>query len=83
MAEIRCLEQFTALRVDLFAQSKGKTVEDFFLTFKDNGDCYFLDEDNGIYSCRIYKTRPEICKRYPATTKQKSFCSKHMNGYCL
>ena len=82
LAEVRSLEEFTKLRIDAFAESKGKSIADYFLTFKENGDCYFLDEENGIYSCRVYETRPEICERYPSTTKQKTFCSEHMNAFC-
>lgn len=30
------------------------------------GACVFLKEsDDGIYSCSIYKHRPEVCRQYP------------------
>ncbi|MBI4440106.1 YkgJ family cysteine cluster protein [Candidatus Woesearchaeota archaeon] len=34
------------------------------LARKQNGDCIFLEKDK-IYSCRIYPSRPEACRKYP------------------
>jgi len=44
----------------------GKAVEEYFLQFQKNGDCFFLNENNGSYSCSVYEIRPEICKNYPS-----------------
>lgn len=46
--EIDALEKFTGLRSDVFTHSNGKAVEGYFLKFKENGDCYFLNVNNGI-----------------------------------
>ncbi|MBN1385434.1 YkgJ family cysteine cluster protein [Candidatus Woesearchaeota archaeon] len=30
-----------------------------------DGRCVFLEEKNGLYSCRIFDIRPKICRQYP------------------
>jgi len=72
--EIHALEQATALHLGVFTIPKGKAVEEYFLQFQANGDCFFLHENNGSYSCGVYEARPEICKNYPAKPKQKEAC---------
>lgn len=72
--EIDVLERATTLHLDAFTNSKGKAAEGYFMQFQANGDCYFLDEENGGYSCGVYEARPGICKKYPSKPKQKEAC---------
>ena len=73
-SEVDAIEKVTGLHSDVFAISKGRAVEEYFLQFQENGDCFFLNENNGCYSCSIYEARPGICKKYPSSLKQKEFC---------
>lgn len=72
--DISSLEQLTALHVTLFTHAKGKAIEEYFLQFKKNGDCLFLNEESGNYSCGVYEARPGICKKYPAHPIQEELC---------
>lgn len=63
--EINLLEQTTKLHFEVFTNPMGKEVEEYFLQFQKNGSCFFLNENNGDYSCSVYETRPELCKNYP------------------
>ena len=80
--DIAALETFTGLRFDAFTNPKGKAVEEYFLQFKDNGDCVFLNEKNGRYSCGVYEARSGICRAYPATPIQNDACHANRAG-CL
>ena len=73
--DINSLEKATKLYFDVFTNPIGKVIEGYFLQFQKNGDCFFLKEHNGSYSCSVYETRPEMCKNYPSKPKQKEFCS--------
>ena len=73
--EINSLELFTGLHFAISVNSKGVAFEGYLLQFKENGDCFFLNENNGRYSCSVYEIRPEICKNYPSNIKQQEFCS--------
>ena len=72
--EISTLWQLTKLHSDVFTYQKDKIAEEYFLQFKENGDCFFLIEDNGCYSCSIYESRPGICKNYPSNPRQEETC---------
>jgi Fe-S-cluster containining protein len=72
--EIYSLKQLTGLHSDVFTNKKGKIVEEYFLQFQENGDCFFLNENNGSFSCTVYEARPEICKNYPSKPTQIDFC---------
>ena len=72
--EINALEQISGLHCDVFAYPTGKVVEGYFLQFQGNGDCFFLNENNGIFSCRVYEARPGICKKYPTKPREKGIC---------
>ncbi len=72
--EINELEKFTGLRFDIFTNPKGKAVEEYFLKFKENGDCYFLNGNNGNYSCGVYEARSGICRNYPSDRSQNEVC---------
>lgn len=72
--EIDSLEDQTGLQSDLFTNRKGEGADEYFLQFKENGDCIFLDENHGRFSCSVYGARPEVCEIYPSETTQKDFC---------
>ena len=72
--EIIQLEETTGLCFDVFTNPKSETGEGFFLQFKEDGDCFFLNEHNGEYSCGVYDARGAICRNYPSKPKQKEAC---------
>ncbi len=73
--EINSLEHLSGLHFNMFTNPTGKAIDNYFLQFQENGNCFFLNEDHGIYSCGVYEARPEICKNYPSETKQKEVCN--------
>ena len=55
-------EEVDFVERDSFLQSQNKKI----LRKKKNGWCVFLQRNKkGIYSCKIYEHRPEVCRRYP------------------
>jgi len=80
-SEINTLEQLTELHFDVFTNPKGKAVEEYFLQFQENGDCFFLNENNGNYSCNVYESRPVICKNYPSKPQQKEVCEANRGKF--
>lgn len=76
--DIKSLEQLTELHSDLFTNQKEQAEEEYFLQFKENGDCFFLNNKKGSYSCGVYGARPGICKKYPSEPLQKKTCNAHM-----
>ncbi|MBN1224174.1 MAG: YkgJ family cysteine cluster protein [Candidatus Aminicenantes bacterium] len=72
--EVRELENLTGLTFVLFAIPKSEGVEEYFMQFKENGDCFFLNENNGDYSCSAYEARSEICRKYPSTPSENQVC---------
>jgi len=82
--EIEALEKFTGLRFDVFTDPKGNAVDEYFLKVKENGDCCFLNVNNGIYSCAVYEARGAICRNFPSDPSQHKFCDankkKHLNN---
>jgi len=72
--EIIELEKVTGLPSDDFSNRKGRAVEEYFLDFKENGDCIFLNEKNGEYSCGVYEARSVICRTYPAKKSETDVC---------
>ncbi len=75
--EINDLELESALHADLFTHAKGAVIDGFFLQFKKNGDCFFLDEKNGDFFCAVYTARPGICQKYPSLPLEKATCRHH------
>ena len=73
--EIKALEKFTGLSFEVFTNPKGKAIEEYFLKFKENGYCYFLNTNNGNYSCDVYEARADICRNYPSEPCQNEACS--------
>ncbi len=73
--EIKVLEKHTGLPFDVFTNPKGKAVEEYFLKFKENGDCYFLNSNDGNYSCGVYEARAGICRKYPSDPNQNEACN--------
>ena len=80
-SEIQSLEKATGLHPDVFTNQKGTEVEEYFLQFKENGHCFFLDEKDGSFSCSAYEARPDICKNYPAEPIQKDTCKANMEKF--
>jgi Fe-S-cluster containining protein len=72
--EIVVLEEATGLDADVFTNAKGKVVEEYFLQFQENGNCFFLNENNGCFFCSVYEARPEACRKYPSKPIQKKTC---------
>jgi Fe-S-cluster containining protein len=73
--EVRELEKLTGLSADIFSTRKNEAGEEYFLNFKENGDCFFLNECNGDYSCGVYESRGEVCRRYPSMPSQIDVCN--------
>ena len=71
----------TGLHLDVFTNLKGKVGDGYFLQFKENGDCFFLNENNGIFSCDVYEARPAICKNYPSKPIQKDHCDTNREKF--
>ena len=72
--EVFELEKMTGLPSGDFSNQKGRAVEEYFLDFKENGDCIFLNEKNGEYSCGVYEARSVICRMYPAKKSETDVC---------
>jgi Fe-S-cluster containining protein len=72
--EIYEIEKLTKLPSNFFMNQKGEAGEEYFLQFKENGDCFFLNENNGDYSCGVYEARSKICRNYPSKPKQTEVC---------
>ncbi len=75
--EIKLLEQISGLNSEAFIHTKEENNKEYFLQFQKNGDCFFLTQNNGNYSCCVYKARPDICKNYPSTPEQYKVCNAH------
>ena len=80
--DIAALEKFTGLSSEAFADPKGTTVDEYFLKFKNNGDCYFLGENDGDFSCGVYEARSDICRSYPSKPSQDAACDANQK-MCL
>lgn len=72
--EIYELGKLTGLPFDVFTDQKGEAVEEYFLQFKENGEWFFLNENNGDYSCGVYEARSGICRNYPSKPSQNEVC---------
>ena len=72
--EIETIEDFTGLHFSKFTYLIGTNGEGRFLKFKENGDCVFLNRDEGTYSCLIYDARSKVCREYPSNQKQNETC---------
>ncbi len=75
------LEYATGLHFNDFTNQKGKGVEEYFFKFQENGDCFFLNEKDGSYSCAVYGARPGICKNYPSKPGQKKACDANREKF--
>jgi len=76
--EINELGKVTGLRFEVFTNPKGLAVEEYFLQFKENGDCFFLNEKKGDYSCGVYEARSGICRNYPSNPRQNEVCDANI-----
>jgi Fe-S-cluster containining protein len=72
--EINALEKLSGLPFEVFTYPKGEAVEEYFLKFKENGDCYFLNANKDNYSCGVYEARAGICINYPSDPSQNEAC---------
>ena len=81
--EVSALKHATGLDSEVFADSRDTTVDEYFLQFKENGDCFFLIEHNGSYSCGAYAARPAICRSYPSEARQHQVCSDNKQQFIL
>lgn len=79
--EINSLEKLTGVSAEVFTNSKGKEIEEYFLQFQDNGYCFFLNENKGSFSCSVYEERPGICKNYPSNPIQKDVCDANKEKF--
>ena len=79
--EINLIEQLTGLSLNDFTNQKEKVVEEYFFKFKENGDCFFLNESDGSYSCAVYEARPSICRNYPSEPIQKENCNANAQSF--
>jgi Fe-S-cluster containining protein len=75
--EIRELKKLTGLPYEIYSGRIDEAGEEYYLTFKENGDCFFLNENNGDYSCRVYESRSEICRNYPSMPSQNDVCNSN------
>lgn len=73
--EVYELGKLTGLPSDVFANQKGEAVEEYFLKFKKNGNCFFLNESEGDYLCSVYEARSKICRDYPSKPCQHKVCN--------
>jgi len=74
--DVKALEEKTGLHRDVFSNQKGEAVDEYFLGFQKNGSCFFLNENNGGYSCGVYEARPKVCRNYPSNPRQEEFCGR-------
>lgn len=72
--EIASIAEFKQLKPKQFINSKGPKIDGYFLKYKKNGDCIFLNTATSNFFCEIYEVRPKICKDYPSNYKQNEFC---------
>lgn len=72
--EIVALEKASGLPACDFTNQKGDGTEEYFLAFQKNGSCFFLNEDNGKYSCNVYEARSKICRNFPWKDSQHEYC---------
>jgi uncharacterized protein len=77
--EIFELEKMTGLPARAFTNQKCWAGEEYYLDFKENGDCIFLNENNGEYYCGVYEARSAICRKYPAKKSQNEACDSNRN----
>lgn len=75
--EIHELEKMTGMPCDVFTNQKGEAGEGHFLKFKENGDCFFLNEDDDSYFCSVYEARSGICRNYPSKPSQNEVCNEN------
>ncbi len=76
--ELQALEKFTNLQREEFTNPRGHSYADgHFLKTKENGDCIFLNVDNGFFSCGVYPARAGICRNYPINEHHWKWCNEN------
>lgn len=78
--EIETIEEFTGLHFSMFTYPLATEGEGRFLKFKENGDCIFLNRNEGTFSCQVYEVRSKICRDYPSSQKQNEVCDMNRKG---
>lgn len=76
-AEVAVLAEASGLDPEVFAHRKGEDSDEYFLKFKDNGDCYFLSDDEDSAGCSVYEARAAVCRAYPSKPPQNDRCAEH------
>lgn len=72
--EIEAIEHYTGLKSTSFMNAIGKPEDGYFLKFKENGSCIFLEKHKDKYFCSIYEVRSELCRNYPSNPVQHKAC---------
>lgn len=71
------LSKFTGLDKNDFSYVSFRSIFKRALDYdKKSGNCIFLCEKDGIYSCGIYEVRPSVCRDYPYTVGERENCLK-------
>lgn len=78
--EIETIENFTGFHFSMFTNPIGIEEKGRFLKFRENGDCIFLNRDEGTYSCLIYEVRSKVCRDYPSNQEQNETCYINRKG---
>jgi len=78
--EIEALRDFTGFHSNMFTYPIGTEGEGHFLKFRENGDCIFLNKDEGTYSCLVYEVRSQVCRDYPSNQEQIETCYMNRKG---
>lgn len=78
--EIETIEDFTGFHFSMFTDPIGTEEKGRFLKFRENGDCIFLNRDEGTYSCLVYEVRSKVCRGYPSNQEQNEACYINRKG---
>ena len=76
--EVISLQKSTGMQADGFTNRKGAEFKEYFLKFQNNGYCLFLNEKDGIFSCDVYGSRPQICRNFPSKHPQQEVCDTNI-----
>lgn len=80
-SDVYSLKNATGMHSDVFTNRKGKQMKEYFMQFQNNGYCFFLNENNGRFSCDVYEARPYICRNFPAKAPQQEVCDSNIKRF--